>query len=58
MSLAVEESELLTKAYENGEWEQQQQLTLQLFGKARDLSMTYLDAVSWAHGLMQEAAGG
>ena len=46
----------LTKAYENGEWDLQQQLTTQLFGKARDLSMTYLDAVSWAHGLMQEAA--
>ncbi len=48
----------LTKAYENGEWDLQQQLTTQLFGKARDLSMTFLDAVSWAHGLMQEAAAG
>jgi len=46
----------LTKAFENGEWELQQQLTTQLFGQCRDLNMNYLDAVSWAHGLMQEAA--
>lgn len=45
----------LTLAYENGLWQQQQQLSESLFGNSKDLNLLYLDAVSWAHGLMQEA---
>lgn len=46
----------LTRAFENGEWDLQQQLTKQLDTELHDLYLTYLDAVTWAHGLMQEAA--
>lgn len=44
----------LSKAYENGEWQQQQVLTTELFGQPTDLSMMYLDAISWTAGLLAE----
>jgi EAL and modified HD-GYP domain-containing signal transduction protein len=46
----------LTKAFENGEWDSQQQLTNKLGAQLHDLYLIYLDAVTWAHGLMQTAA--
>ncbi len=45
----------LAKAFEQANWEKQQQLTRQVLNKAIDLSPVYLEAVQWAHGLMLTA---
>lgn len=44
----------LTKAYEFGDWDLQNQLCTELFGKEMDLHNEYLSCIDWAHGLMQE----
>ncbi len=44
----------LTKAYEFGDWDLQNQLCTELFGKEIDLHNEYLSCIDWAHGLMQE----
>lgn len=45
----------LAKAFEQANWEMQQQLTRQALTKPIDLSPVYLEAVEWAHGLMLTA---
>jgi len=45
----------LAKAFEQANWEKQQQLTRQALTKPIDLSPVYLEAVEWAHGLMLTA---
>ncbi|RVU40287.1 HDOD domain-containing protein [Rheinheimera riviphila] len=45
----------LAKAFEQADWELQQQLSQKLFGKAIDLSPHYMQAVDWAHGLLLTA---
>lgn len=46
----------LAKAFEQADWELQQQLGQQLFGKPVDLSPHYMQAVDWAHGLLLTAS--
>lgn len=58
-ALTAEEGSLgqylkLAKAFESGLWQQQQALTMELFGQAADLHTMYLDAVSWTAGLLAD----
>ncbi|MBU1439278.1 MAG: histidine kinase, partial [Gammaproteobacteria bacterium] len=46
----------LAKAFEQADWELQQRLSQQWFGKPIDLSPHYLQAVEWAHGLLLTAS--
>lgn len=43
----------LAKAFEQADWLQQQQLSQQTLKRPQDLSPVYLQAVSWAEGLLQ-----
>jgi c-di-GMP-related signal transduction protein len=44
----------LAKAFETGLWQQQQQISAQLFSDTMDLNNMYLDAVSWTAGLLAD----
>lgn len=44
----------LAKAFEAGLWQQQQQISSQLFSHAVDLNNMYLEAVSWTAGLLSD----
>lgn len=45
----------LAKAFEQADWDSQQQLTRQTLQRTVDLNQVYLEAVGWAHGLMLTA---
>ena len=43
----------LAKAFEQADWQLQQQLSQQVLHQPQDLSPIYLQAVTWAEGLLQ-----